>query len=78
MELSDLEKAEKAQEAIQNLAEQFGPNDLCKEAWFDVLLELIYDEPIGDDLPVSGSTGQENNRTSGNIGPGEMPTYEIE
>lgn len=80
MELDDKQKAEQSQEAIEDFAKLFGPNDLCKEALFDVLLELIYnyDEYERDDIHLPSSQRQEDNQVADDGRNGQMPTYEIE
>ncbi len=78
MDKNDKNKAEKAHLAMKGFVDQFGPNDLCKEALIDVLLEAIYDQPIGDDLDLPGEKGQEDDSHSNDGGGREMPTYEIE
>ena len=77
MELTDKQKAEMSHKAMQDFASSFGPNDLCKEAMFDVLLEIIYDYD-GDDLYLPSPTGQENDKLDNDSGKRKMPTYEIE
>ena len=78
MNQSDKSKAERAHKALKGFVDQFGPNDLCKEALIDVLLEIIYDQPNGDDLDLPSEERQEEHQNSDDRGNRQMPTYEIE
>jgi len=78
-DLTPQEKLAQIQEGLRHFADQFGPNDLLKEAFFDILLESIYD-PAGtrNDISLSGQEEQESSANSQCPGKREMPTYEIE
>ena len=78
MNRNDKNKAEQAHMTMKGFVDQFGTNDLCKEALIDILLEAIYDQPIGDDLDLPGAARQENDSHSNDPGAGDMPTYKIE
>ena len=78
MNLSDKEKTQKTHEALKSFTDQFGPNDVYKEAFFDVLLEMIYGQATGNDLFVFGEEKQEWNATTLPCGEREMPSYEID
>ncbi len=78
MNQNDKNKAKQAHLTMKGFVDQFGANDLCKEALIDVLLEVIYDQPIGDDLDLPGEKGQEDDSSPNDSGTREMPTYKIE
>lgn len=78
MGTTDKEKIKLADSAFKKFVDQFGENDLIKDAFFDVFLEIIYGEENGDDLSLSIETGQKATEDSKKDGAGEMPTYEIE
>jgi hypothetical protein len=79
-DLTQQEKLTQAQEGLRVFANQFGPNDLIKEAFFDVLLETIYDpeEATRDGLSVPSTEEQEIGTNPEQSRAGEMPTYKIE
>ena len=70
-------KAEQAHSTLKSFTDQFGDNDLCKEALIDVILEVIYGKSA-DDLDLPSEAGQEANQDSRPSGQGTMPTYKIE
>ena len=76
-ELSEDQKIIQSQAAFKQFADQFGENDIIKDIFFEILLEEIYGEPT-DNLPLSGTAGQERHKDSQQTRVGEMPLYEIE
>jgi len=77
MHLSDKEKAEKAHQALRAFFDQLGPDDIYKEAFFDVLLEVLYGR-VGDNLSLPSEEEQIGDATSVPRREGEMPSYEID
>lgn len=76
-ELTPRQKSQNGHNAFQFFANQFGDNDIVKEAFMDILLEVIYGEKR-DDLLISGSKRQKDSENISKDREGEMPTYEIE
>ena len=69
---------EKSQKAFQEFTDQFGENDLIKEAFFDILLEAIYGEETTNCVSVSSEARQDRNKDNECPGAWTMPCYEIE
>ena len=79
MNLSEQQKAKAGHLAIQEIASQFGTNDLVKQAWFDVLLEVIYGaSETGDNIHLLGTPRQADNKNVDQSGNGDMPSYKID
>lgn len=70
-------KTQKGYQTWDSFLNQFGENDLIKEAFLDILLEEIYGQ-TREDLPLSSEKRQVSNPNTVNDGIREMPTYEIE
>ena len=77
-ELTDEQKLREAHAAFQEFSDQFGENDIIKEAFFDLLLEAIFNEEPTNGVSIPSETGQGRNQDSEYLGAGGMPCYEIE
>lgn len=78
-ELNEKEKINSAIKGIKSFVDNFGENDVIKEAFLDILLEAIYgQQEKRDDIPLPSEAKQKDNKDYNNAGEGGMPTYEIE